>query len=208
MSSNEVVTEKKPYEPTPQEEAVIERVSKRRDSNGSAPDIRVTTSEETGNVSLGFDHEDIAVAQTLLMDEFGVSDCNFFAGLMKQMLSVGEPGQRVSGDAANFIASVIRTIKPQDEVETMLATQMAVVHQSTMLMARRLTHAETISQQDAAERAFNKLARTYTAQMQTLKKYRATAQQTVRVERVTVNDGGQAIVGNVEKGGGQHETKR
>lgn len=46
-----------------------------------------------------------------------------------------------------------------------------------------------------------RLSRTFIAQMDALKKYRATAQQTVRVERVTVNEGGQAIVGSVNHGG-------
>ncbi|NNK67238.1 MAG: hypothetical protein HKO95_10915, partial [Rhodobacteraceae bacterium] len=78
-----------------------------------------------------------------------------------------------------------------------------------MMMARRLNHVETIPQQDAAERAFNKLARTYATQMDALKRYRAKAQQTVRVERVTVNEGGQAIVGNVSHaGGGNDKTGR
>ena len=74
---------------------------------------------------------------------------------------------------------------------------------ATMMMAKRLNHADNIPQQDSAERAFNKLARTFTTQMDTLKRYRAKAQQTVRVERVTVNEGGQAIVGNVDRGGGR-----
>ena len=66
-----------------------------------------------------------------------------------------------------------------------------------MTMAKRLNHSETIPQQDSAERALNKLARTFTRQMQTLKRYRAKAHQTVRVERVEVNEGGQAVVGDV-----------
>ena len=37
--------------------------------------------------------------------------------------------------------------------------------------------------------------------MDALKKYRAKAQQTVRVERVNVESGGQAIVGDVSTGG-------
>ena len=57
------------------------------------------------------------------------------------------------------------------------------------------------AQQDSAERAFNKLARTFTAQVEALKRYRNRADQTVRVEHVTVNEGGQAIVGNVSHGG-------
>jgi len=37
--------------------------------------------------------------------------------------------------------------------------------------------------------------------LDTLKRYRSKGQQVVRVEHVTVNEGGQAIVGNVETGG-------
>ena len=53
----------------------------------------------------------------------------------------------------------------------------------------------------AAERALNKLARTYTAQVEALKQYRSKGQQIVRVERVNVESGGQAVVGHVQHGG-------
>jgi hypothetical protein len=46
-----------------------------------------------------------------------------------------------------------------------------------------------------------KLARTFAAQVEALKRYRSRGDQTVRVEHVTVNEGGQAIVGNVNHGG-------
>ncbi|HSF93104.1 MAG TPA: hypothetical protein VLA51_13000, partial [Paracoccaceae bacterium] len=58
-----------------------------------------------------------------------------------------------------------------------------------------------IPQQDAAERALNKLARTYTMQMDALKRYRTGGQQKVTVGHVTVNAGGQAVVGAVTHGG-------
>jgi len=93
---------------------------------------------------------------------------------------------------------------PKDAAEALLFTQMAAVHQATMMLARRLNHAENLPQQDASERALNKLGRTYAAQMDTLKRYRSKG-QTVRVERVTVESGGQAIVGNVTEGGGDDE---
>jgi hypothetical protein len=70
-----------------------------------------------------------------------------------------------------------------------------------MMMARRLNHTANLPQQDSAERALNKLGRTYAVQMATLKRCRSKGQQTVRVERVTVESGGQAIVGSVSKGG-------
>lgn len=83
----------------------------------------------------------------------------------------------------------------------MLAVQMGAIHQATMMLARRLNHVENIPQQDAAERALNKLARTYATQMEALKRYRTGGQQKVTVEHVTVNEGGQAIVGAVTHGG-------
>jgi hypothetical protein len=42
--------------------------------------------------------------------------------------------------------------------------------------------------------------RTFTNQMEALKRYRSGAQQTVKVEQVHVHEGGQAVVGNVETG--------
>jgi hypothetical protein len=83
----------------------------------------------------------------------------------------------------------------------MLAAQMAAVHMAALRMARQLAAAEMIPQQDAAERAFNKLARTFAAQMDTLKRYRSKGEQKVTVQHVTVNDGGQAVVGDVRAGG-------
>jgi hypothetical protein len=49
--------------------------------------------------------------------------------------------------------------------------------------------------------------RTFTSQMETLKRYRGGTQQTVKVKHVHVHEGGQAIVGNVETGGGTPKTK-
>ena len=79
----------------------------------------------------------------------------------------------------------------------MLALQMAAVHRATMTFARRLAHVENIPQQDSAERAFNKLTRTFAAQVEALKRYRSGGEQTVTVQHVHVGEGGQAIVGNV-----------
>ena len=93
--------------------------------------------------------------------------------------------------------SVIKDLKPKDQVEAMLAAQMAAVHMAGMTVARRLAHADNIPQQDSAERAFNKLTRTFATQMETLKRYRTGGEQKVTVQHVSVSEGGRAIVGNV-----------
>ena len=91
----------------------------------------------------------------------------------------------------------IKGIAPQDEVEAMLAAQMAAVHTAAMSFARRLARADTIPQQDSAERAFTKLTRTFATQIEALKRHRTGGEQTVTVQHVSVSQGGQAIVGNV-----------
>ena len=93
--------------------------------------------------------------------------------------------------------AVVKGIEPRDQVEAMLASQMAAVHNATMTFARRLAHANAIPQQDSAQNAFNKLARTFAAQVEALKGYRSKGEQKMTVQHVHVAEGGQAIVGNV-----------
>jgi len=118
-------------------------------------------------------------------------------------------GKKPDERGVNFMLAAIRAVAPKDEVETMLAAQMAAVHMATMTFARRLNHVDNIPQQDSAERAFNKLARTFAVQLEALKRYRTGGEQKVTVQHVTVNEGGQAIVGAVSPppGGVGHDRK-
>ena len=110
---------------------------------------------------------------------------------------VGSQGESADETGTNFVLSVVKGLQPRDQVEAMLAAQMAAVHNATMNFARRLARAENIPQQDSAERAFNKLARTFAAQIAALKDYRSRGEQKMTVQHVHVAEGGQAIVGNV-----------
>jgi len=83
---------------------------------------------------------------------------------------------------------------------------MAVVHLNMMTMARRLAQADTLQRQDAHERALNKLARTFSAQVEALRRYRSGGEQRMIVEHVNVGEGGQAIIGNVNSTGGGGKT--
>lgn len=98
-------------------------------------------------------------------------------------------------------------LEPQDAVEAMLVTQMTATHVALSSMSQKGLHAACPDVREGYERSMTRLSRTFLAQMDGLKKYRAKAQQTVRVERVTVNEGGQAIVGSVSHEGGGHGKK-
>jgi hypothetical protein len=134
------------------------------------------------------------------MEALGTSDIDFLNGLLGQIGNAGSHGRELDPVGINFMLSVINGIQPRDQVEAMLASQMAAVHRASMTLARRLAHVEDIRQQDSAERAFTKLTRTFAAQMEALKRYRTGGEQKVTVQHVTVSDGGKAIVGNVTHG--------
>jgi len=100
-----------------------------------------------------------------------------------------------------FIVALAAEMEPQDALEAMLVTQMAATHVAMTGMSQKMIDATSPNLRETYERSMTRLSRTYLAQMDALKKYRAKAQQVVRVERVTVHEGGQAIVGPVTHGG-------
>lgn len=181
----------KAYQPTPDERTTLEAV---RAHMRETP--RVTASVKGEVAKLLLDHPDQYYGTFLLMETLGTSEPDFYAGILPQLARAATQGQSVDEVALNFIISVIKGVQPKDQLDTMLAAQMAAVHMLTMNFAGRLASAVDLVQQDFAERTLNKLARTFAAQVETLKRYRSNGEQKVTVEHVTVN-GGQAIVGNV-----------
>ncbi len=188
-------TKKKDLALTDDEQAMAERhlkVHKR-------PKARIIIEDK--NV-IGFDHEEQAIGQLALMEALGTSDTDFFNPFLSQLANAASVGSEPQERPINFMISVIKGIEPRDQLEAMLGAQMAAVHMATMNFARRLNHVDNIPQQDAAEKAFNKLTRTFTSQMEALRKYRTGGEQKVTVKHVTVNEGGQAVVGNVTDNSG------
>ncbi len=131
------------------------------------------------------------------MKALGTTNDDFLEGLIAQLVNVGSQGSTPDESGINFMLAVVKGIEPRDQIEAMLASQMAAVHNATMTFARRLAHVDNIPQQDSAQNAFNKLARTFAAQVEALKRYRSGGEQKMTVQHVHVAEGGQAIVGNV-----------
>ena len=191
-----------PYERKPKEEALFEGFIARCRAKVPAPRVKV---DNKGRVSrMIIEHPDEATGSALLMTALGTTDPNFINGLLSQLGNAGSQGPRLDEGSLNFMLAVVKGIEPKDQIEAMLGAQMAAVHMATMTFARRLGHVENIPQQDSAERAFNKLARTFATQVEALKRYQTGGEQRMTIEHVNVHAGGQAIVGNVSPtpGGG------
>ena len=189
----------KPYEPTPQECEALEAQRARKDKRPSRPSVSASMIDGAAQVT--FDHAARAVALPIVMESLGTADVDFTNGLLMQLIGLSSDGASVNEQDFKFLLATVAGVEPKDEIEAMLAAQMAAVHSATMASARRLKVAQTPLQRDTAGRAINKLARTFAAQVEALKRYRTGGEQNVTVKHVTVNDGGQAIVGNVTPGG-------
>jgi hypothetical protein len=105
----------------------------------------------------------------------------------------------IDARAINGALAFIDGLKPQNELEAMLALQMAATHGLTIKFSARLYsgNIETIPQQDSAALTLSRLQRAFTTQMDSLSNMRRGGRQKVTVEHVHVYPGGQAIVGNV-----------
>src|SRR5277367_5549133 len=101
----------------------------------------------------------LALGSILLLKAVGSTDGDFLHGLTKQLVNAGSQGPKADEHGINFMLAVVKGVEPRDQIEAMLAAQMAAVHMATMNFARRLAHVDSIPQQDSAERAFNKLTR-------------------------------------------------
>ena len=147
--------------------------------------------------SIDIDHPNPAVGLQLLCNALGTSDQIFALGILQQLEAVCGFEGELSERGLNFMLSIVRGVEPRDQLEATLAVQMAVIHHS--LIELRATFSAGVSGIKALDilSEMNKLARTYTLQMDTLKRYRSKGEQRVTVQHVTVSEGGQAIVGDI-----------
>ena len=112
-------------------------------------------------------------------------------------------GEVAGAGELNDAAALLEGIAPQDPVEGMLAIQMVATHSAAIRYLRMASlDDQTPQKMDWHINRATKLLRTYTAQVEALKRYRSTGRQTMVVKHVHVHEGGQAIVGNVSRGEG------
>src|SRR5262249_10861364 len=105
-----------------------------------------------------------------LMKELAATDKDFIDGILAQLSDVTGMINDASVNLLNFMLSVINGIEPRDPLETMLAVQMATVHVAAIKLARDVVF---VGQRPEFAQCFAKLTRTFTAQMEALKRHRA-----------------------------------
>ncbi len=106
--------------------------------------------------------------------------------------------------AAQAAYDAMTQIAPRSELEGMLAAQMIATHNAAMECLRRaMIPDQALPSRDANLKHAAKLMSLYERQLAALDKHRGKGKQTITVKHLNVNEGGQAIVGDVSAGNAQ-----
>jgi hypothetical protein len=139
-----------------------------------------------------------------LSKALGSQDQDFVLGLVMQLMHAGSHFH--DGQLLGFMLAVIENIHPRDCIEAMLAAQMAAVHMSMMncvdefaRLDRTIDPLHANFRQEMADRALNKLSRTFATLVGALKNHRTGGEQKLTVGHLSVSTGSQAIVGTVNQ---------
>jgi hypothetical protein len=128
---------------------------------------------------------------------------SFNSTMLRQVLGAmwvpsGEDRDAEVSRAVGAACAALEAFKPTDEIEGMLAAQAVALHFQSMECFRRAMLPEQLSETTSKLRRDGvNLARGVTDMMEALNRKRGKGPQVVRVERVIVQEGANAIVGNV-----------
>jgi hypothetical protein len=124
------------------------------------------------------------------MNTLGTTSIDLADRLVSQILNVTHlqpPGEPISENTLNAALGAVAGIAPRDEAEAMLAAQMVGVHWVAMELLRQAGTTDSRFHFNDAGNMAVKLLRTYTAQLEALKRYRSAGEQRVVVQHQHVN---------------------
>ena len=148
---------------------------------------------------------EVQVSKEGMQAATGSPSIAFQSELLNQvMVSVWAPEWKSVEEKAQAMQAAydaLQRIAPRSELEGMLATQMIATQNAAIECLRRaMTEGQTLAGRDQNLKHATKLLGTYERQLAALDKHRGKGQQKITVEHLTVQAGGQAIVGNVGVG--------
>jgi hypothetical protein len=130
----------------------------------------------------------------------GTTSSDFVNATLVQIQNASRmPSGGISETSVNAVLAIIEAAEPKNEIEAALAIQMACTHAVTMAVLSRAGGAYGGDRHVAImASAGARLLNAFTAQIETMRRLRNGGTQIIRIERVEVSDGGQAVIGNVK----------
>ena len=167
----------------------------------SLPPVRVKLRRVHANLAIAYPPDgNSKVWWNRLKKALGTRSSDFVNVSLVQLKAAAQvPGSGISEVVLNAALAMIEAAAPKDEIEGAHAIQMACTHLAVMAVLERLGGGGgTERRVTALGSAAARLLRAYATQVEVLRRLRHGGHQYVRVEHVHVNDGGQAVIGNVK----------
>jgi len=195
-------------DPTPSE---VEAMALAKDHKAARPArLRMTYSvpnpDKPESISAVPDHSDDAGFGDWLLDAWGTRSGDFVNDQMSKIARVTDKDLRKSETSGNAQLALIAGIAPRNELEGVLATQIAGTHELSMLLLAHAANASDVGIMERYVTMATKLQRNLTSGVEALSRLRGGGKQTVEVKHVYINgnavvgDGNQALFGN-DRGG-------
>jgi hypothetical protein len=170
------------------------------DASQHRPPVRVRTRRITASVSKLYPADgEGKIWWGRLKKALGTGSSDFVNASLHQLQAAAQfPGSGISETGINAALAMIEGFAPQNEMEAALAVQMACTHIATMSVLARLGPGG--GPEDRAVRlasATARLLRAFSTQFEVYRRLRHGGDQYVRVEHVHINEGAQAVIGNV-----------
>jgi hypothetical protein len=127
----------------------------------------------------------------------GTQNADLAAVRMQQLFYAQKRPNKDSAPYLNADIAAVNDLQPQDAAESMMAVQMVAIHNQCMELLKFAAKSTFIDGRKQYLNLAIKLSRTYTSQMEGLRRYRQKGQQRMTVEHVHVHEGGQAVVGQI-----------
>jgi hypothetical protein len=132
-----------------------------------------------------------------LKEALGTSSNDFVRASLFQLQAAARlPCTGITELAVNAALALIEAAEPKNEIEAALAVQMACTHTAAMAVLAAVGGGHGSERRVASlGSAAARLLKAYAGQVEALRRLRHGGEQVIRIERVDVRDGGQAIVG-------------
>jgi len=130
----------------------------------------------------------------------GTASIDFVNATLFQLQAAARlPNSGLSETALNAALALIEGERPKGETECAIVVQMACIHSATMAVLGRLGGGHGSDRHVlATATAASRLSRAFAILSETLRRLRSGGSQVIRIERVDVREGGQAVIGHIK----------
>ena len=126
-----------PHEPTDAEKQSMKVWDKYRLAFPPLPKMKVDQTGDSANIGPG--HEDLGTGTALQMSAMAAPYGAYYCGTLSAIANIATTKRQVSAEKMDYLMAMVAGIKPRDQLESMLAVQMAAIHDATLEMAARLS---------------------------------------------------------------------